>query len=143
MMSRSSTRDSHVAKRPLLTITYCRRPGDDSQVGKHAHACGPESSSGNPELETKPGFRMSLMCSCICLSVPLSFSHVCLFVCLSVCLSVCLCVFVCLCLCLFVCLFVCLCVCVSVCMSICLSVCPLVKIRASLIGGSSLVWHCK
>ena len=31
------------------------------QVGKHAHACGQERSSGNPELETKPGFRMSLM----------------------------------------------------------------------------------
>ena len=26
-----------------------------------AHACGPERSSGNPELKTKPGFRMSLM----------------------------------------------------------------------------------
>ena len=31
------------------------------QVGKHAYACGQERSSGNPELETKPGFRMSLM----------------------------------------------------------------------------------
>ena len=26
MMSRSSARDSYVAKRPLMTITYCRRP---------------------------------------------------------------------------------------------------------------------
>ena len=33
------------------------------QVGKHAHACGQERSSDNPELETKPGFRMSLMMS--------------------------------------------------------------------------------
>ena len=26
MMSRSSARDSYVAKRPLMTITYCRNP---------------------------------------------------------------------------------------------------------------------
>ena len=42
-------------------------PRVGSQIGKHAHACGQERSSGNPELKTKPGFRMSLMgCACTC-----------------------------------------------------------------------------
>ena len=43
----------------LLCLIAGPRVG--SEVGKHAHACRQELSSGNPELETKPGFRMSLM----------------------------------------------------------------------------------
>ena len=32
-------------------------PRSGSQVGKHTCACGPERSSGNPDLKTKPGFK--------------------------------------------------------------------------------------
>ena len=36
-------------------------PKNCSQVGKHAHSHGPEGSSSNPDIKTKPGFGRSLM----------------------------------------------------------------------------------